>query len=136
MTAGQSCSKSSRARGPKARQSALGVHGIERRLARRDHVVADLLILFERVAIRRVATDVGSEVRHLLGFTKLLPLGIIRHVGSPILRFHAPRGGLASQENRQEESPMERFLVVRSDGRVAGLPAVSLFCGTYCFPRA
>lgn len=61
-------------------------HGGERRLGRGDHVVADCLLLIERVRLRRVQADVGAEVCQLLLLPQLFPLGIVRHGRSPILQ--------------------------------------------------
>ena len=70
-------------------------HGVEHRFTRGHHVVADLLLLVQAVALRRVQADIRLEVRHFLGLPKLFPLGIVRHVGPSFLCYRAPRGLLA-----------------------------------------
>lgn len=46
-------------------------------LARGHHVVADLLLLIERIALRRVQAEVRSEVGHVLGLGELGHLGFV-----------------------------------------------------------
>ena len=44
-----------------------------------DHLVADLLLLLERVALGRVTAEVGFEVGHVLGLLKFSPSFIVHH---------------------------------------------------------
>lgn len=61
-------------------------HRVEHGLARGHHVVADLLLLIERIALRRVQAEVRSEVGHVLGLGELGHLGFV-HL---FISFRAP----------------------------------------------
>ena len=90
---------------------------VEDGFARPHHFVADALLFLERVALRRVQAQIGPEIRYVLFLPELFPLSLVRHgILLPSLRT-VPHGEcLDSKECRQEESPEERFQVVRSDG--------------------
>lgn len=84
-------------------------HGGERRLGRGDHVVADCLLLIERVRLRRVQADAGAEVCQLLLLPQLFPTWYRSsfQVSNPSIAL-CP-GLSASKEFCQEESRLERF---------------------------
>lgn len=56
----------------------VGAHRVLDRPVRLKHVVADFLLLFERVALRRVQAEVRPEERHFLGLGEFGHLGFVR----------------------------------------------------------
>ena len=56
-------------------------------LARFEHVVANLLLLLEAVAFRRVQAEVRPEERHVFGLGEFGHLGLV-HL---FISFHVPR---------------------------------------------
>ena len=91
-------------------------HGVEHRLARCHHVVADLLLLLERVALGRVATEVRSEVRHVLGLGEFVHLRFVHRsvLSSMSVQIRSRSWVPSMEEFMEEKSRKERFLVKRS----------------------
>ena len=68
-------------------------HRIERRLARSHHLVADLLLLVQAVALRRVQAEVCSEVRHFLGLSEFGHLCFVHHLSDLLSMPSTVNGG-------------------------------------------